>query len=207
MIKKVAITGGIGSGKSFVCKIFKSLNVPIFDSDSQAKDLMIYDLNLIADLKREFGDDIYISDGNHHHVNRTRLAEIVFNDKTALGRLNGIVHPLVRKKFNEWVNNCEKNGSSYVLFESAIIFESGLFEIFDNIITVSTDLEVRIFRAMERDNISREKVLERINNQLNDDYRVKHSDFVIFNNENDLEKSYLDLIPQVFEIHQNLINS
>lgn len=202
-MKKIAITGGIGSGKSFICNIFKSLNVPIFDSDSFAKYLMISDIEIISSLKKEFGDDIY----QDKFLNKPKLAEIIFKDKSALDKLNSIVHPIVRKKFKDWCDDVEMNiNPIYVVFESAIVFESNLSEIFDCIITVYTDLEIRIGRAIIRDNVSREKILERINNQLSDQYKIDNSDFIIFNNENDLNKSYLNLIPQIFTIHNILID-
>lgn len=202
-MKIIAITGGIGSGKSFICNIFKSLNVPIFDSDSFAKYLMISDIEIISSLKKEFGDDIY----QDHFLNKHKLSEIIFKDKSALNKLNSIVHPIVRKKFKDWCDDVEMNiNPTYVVFESAIIFESNLSEIFDSIITVYTDLEIRIGRVIIRDNVSREKILERINNQLSDQYKIDNSDFIIYNNENDLNKSYLNLIPQIFNIHNILIN-
>lgn len=208
-MKKVVITGGIGSGKSFVCKIFECFGIPIFNSDFEANDSINFDENIKNQIKEVFGNDIYINNpicngrhSNNEQINRNKLGTIIFNDKSSLEKINNIVHPAVRKKFNDWM---ETQKSPYVIQESAIIFESGQIDNYDVIITVSANKEVRIERAMKRDNTSRDKVLEKINNQIDDLYKIEHSDFVIKNNKNDIEESFLNLIPQVYEIHKQLI--
>lgn len=196
MNKKVAITGGIGSGKTFVCQIFKTLGVPVYYADEKAKYLMNNNANVINEIKMLFGADIYNPD-----LDRKRLSSIVFNNKDMLDALNNIVHPAVRLDFMVWAN---AQNTSYVIEESAIIFESNHADMFDKIITVTADEEIRIERAMKRDGTDRKTVLDRINNQISDTYKANHSDFVIINNENDIEASFLNLIPQIFAIHTKL---
>jgi len=197
---KIGITGGIGSGKSFVCNIFKCFGIPICNSDDIAKYLMHSNNDLINQIKNNFGSDIYLSDGL---LDRKKLADIVFNDKEKLSLLNSIVHPEVRKYIDNWI--LFQNDPPYVIIENAILFESNQSESFDKIITVTADDEIRIARVMVRNTISREKVLERINNQLSNDFKIKHSDFIIYNNENDIEASFLNLIPQIYDIHKKII--
>ena len=201
-MKKVAITGGIGSGKSFVCNIFKCFGIPIFDSDNIAKYLMETNVDVKNKIKEFFGDDIYLPIGV---LDRKNLADIVFNDKEKLSILNSIVHPAVRNYFERWI--LFQNDPPYVIAENAILFESGQADFFDNIITVTADEEIRIMRVMVRNTISRDKVLERINNQMSNDYKLEHSDYVIVNNENDIEASFLNLIPQVYEIHKKIVDN
>lgn len=208
-MKKVVITGGIGSGKSFVCKIFECFGIPVFNSDFEANDSINFDENIKNQIKAAFGIDSYINEpicnGRHsskEQINKKKLGTIIFNDKSELEKINNIVHPAVRKKFDEWT---KLQNTPYVIQESAIIFESGQIDNYDVIITVSANKEIRIERAMKRDNTSRDKVLERINNQIDDVYKIEHSDFVINNNKNDIEESFLNLIPQVYEIHKQLI--
>lgn len=198
-MKKVAITGGIGSGKSFVCNIFKCFGIPIFDSDNIAKYLMETNVEVKNKIKEFFGNDIYLPIGI---LDRKKLADIVFNDKEKLSILNSIVHPAVRKYFEQWI--LFQNNPPYVISENAILFESGQDDYFDKIITVTADEETRILRVMVRNTISREKVLERINNQMSNDYKIEHSDYVIINNENAIEASFLNLIPQIYKIHSQL---
>lgn len=191
---KVAVTGGIGSGKSIVCRIFSNLGIPVFNADSEANRLMKKDPDVKNNIISAFGNEVYLPNGDIH---RKKLADLIFNDNIALLKINGIVHPAVRNSFYKW---SEKQTTRYVIQEAAIVFESGAFELFDNIITVYAPEELRIKRVMERDNVSREKVIERMNNQLSDDYKISKSDFVIVNN--DIEM----LIPQVLKIHNNLIS-
>ncbi|MCK9417664.1 dephospho-CoA kinase [Candidatus Dojkabacteria bacterium] len=197
-MKKIGITGGIGSGKSFVCNIFKCFGIPIFNSDEIAKYLIETNVKVKNKIIETFGDDICLPIGV---LDRKKLADIVFNDKEKLSLLNNIVHPAVRTYFDKWI--LFQNNPPYVIIENAILFESGQSDFVDKIITVTADEEIRISRVMKRNTISREKVLERMNNQLSNDFKIEHSDFVIYNNENDIETSFLNLIPQVFNIHNN----
>jgi len=189
---KVGITGGIGSGKSTVCKVFSVLGIPVFESDKIAKELMNTDAEIHRQLVDLFGAAVYLPD---HTINRKYLAGIVFNDPSLLARLNTIVHPVVRKTFFDW---CEKQQTPYIIHEAAILFESGFYKMMDKTITVVTSERERIQRVMKRDGITPEMVNERIKNQWNDQQRKELADFVIGNNDDEL------VIPQVIEIDKKL---
>ncbi len=190
----VGVTGGIGSGKSIVCKIFEQLGVPIYNADKEAKELMNNDAALIKDLKKKFGNDLY---NGKEGLNRKKLSEIVFNDKEKLEKLNAIVHPHVRKHFQKWKK--EHQDAKYLVKEAAILFESGADEDCDRVITVIAPRLLRIERVMERDDVSKEKVGAIIDNQWSSSEKIKKSDFVIANDNN-----YL-VIPQVLELHENFL--
>jgi dephospho-CoA kinase len=189
---KVAVTGGIGSGKSMVCSLFEKLCIPVFYADDVAKTLLDSDIEIREMLIKNFGTGIF---DTNFKLNRTKFASIIFNNKKALSTTNEIVHPVVRKEFNSWA---EHQNSPYVIQEAALIFESGQSEYFDKIITVSAPVEIRIERVMKRDNIAREKVLERIKNQLDEEIKCKQSDFIIVNDSKQM------LLPQIINIHNNL---
>jgi dephospho-CoA kinase len=191
MVLKIGITGGIGSGKTIVCKIFGLLQVPIFVADQVAKELLDTDSEIKEKLIHLFGPDVYKADGN---ANRKKLASIIFNDDLSLQKANKIIHPVVKEKFLDWV---AKQDSPYVLHEAAILFESGFYKLMDYNILISADKEIRIKRVMERDNVSREKVLLRIKKQWDDHKKAELADTVILNN-NEL------LIPKVLDIHKKL---
>ncbi|MDM8159784.1 dephospho-CoA kinase [Labilibaculum sp. K2S] len=174
---KIGLTGGIGSGKSIVGKAFEMMEIPVYVADFEAKRLMISNVELRSLLISRFGDQIYDVNFN---LNRKLLAEIVFNDSEALKDINSIVHPAVRKDFIGW---CEQHSQTpYVIQESAIIFESGLYKNFDKIITVTAEEEIRIQRVIERDSMSRELIMERMKSQLSESVRIEKADFVIYNN-------------------------
>jgi len=143
----VAITGGIGSGKSVVCKIFEKLSIPVFNADFEAKKLMNSSTEIRNKLIDLFGSDIYQSNGDIH---RKKMADLIFNNNFALQKVNEIVHPEVRKRFGEWA---KEQNSPYVIQEAAIIFESGQFHSFDKIITVTAPSELKIERVMKRDHV------------------------------------------------------
>ncbi len=175
---KIGLTGGIGSGKSIVAKAFEMLGIPVYVSDVEAKRLMNTNEIVQKQLIVRFGEDVYESNGT---LNRKRLADIIFNDSKALKDINSIVHPAVRKDFKLW---CDKHASlSYVIQESAILFDTGLYRNFDKIITVSAEEEIRIQRVLKRDSSVLELVQKRIANQLPDEERIQKSDFVIYNND------------------------
>lgn len=189
---KVGITGGIGSGKSTICKVFSVLGIPVFVADEVAKKLMNHDERLRAELIRLFGEAVYLPDGTIH---RKYLADIVFNDQSSLEKLNGAVHPAVHRAFEEWV---AQQDAPYVLHEAAILFESGFNRMMNYTITIVTNEQERIERVMKRDKISEELVRQRIKNQFTDEQRIALADFVIKNNEEDL------VIPQVLEIDRKI---
>lgn len=190
----VGLTGGIGSGKTIVSEVFKSIGIPVYNSDIEAKILMNTDSDIINKLKMIFGYNIYNSE---NQLDRKKLADLIFNNKDKLNTVNSIVHPPVKKHFQIWMN---KQNSLYVIKETAILFESGTYKDVDKIITVSAPLSLRIKRLILRDNSNKKKILERIKNQLNDEYKIKNSDFVINNNNEEL------ILPQILSIHNNLLN-
>ena len=189
---KVGITGGIGSGKSTVCKVFRTLGIPVFEADNVARQLMNSNAEIRTQLIKLFGAAVYLPDQT---VDRKLLASIVFSDPSLLTQLNEIVHPFVKNAFEEW---CDKQESPYILHEAAILFESGFYKIMDKTITVVTSEEERIHRVMKRDGTTSELVKQRIQNQWTDEQRINLADLVINNNENEL------IIPQIIEIDKKI---
>lgn len=185
---KVGLTGGIGSGKSTVAKIFEVIGIPVFYADNETKNIINYDKNIISLIKENFGE-IYTL---QNIIDKKKLADIIFKNPEKLEIINSIVHPAVRKKFINWSN---KQKSKYTLMEAAILFESGTYKILDKTITVFADQKTRIKRVCSRDNIPAEKVIDRIKNQMSDHEKIKLADFVINNNEKDM------IIAQVLKIH------
>ena len=159
---KVGVTGGIGSGKSTVCKLLAEYGVAVYDSDSKAKELMNSDVDLRRALCEAFGEECYNAEG----LNRAYLAEKVFGDKEALAKLNSIVHPAVKADFRAWA---EMQRSAYVVLESAILFESGFDSEVDTTLAVMAPMEERVRRTMSRDGSDRAAVEARIANQMSDD--------------------------------------
>lgn len=190
---KVGITGGIGSGKTLVCGIFKTLGIPVYAADDRAKALMQTDPELIAAIKARFGDETY----NNGVLNRAYLSQVVFNNAEAIKDLNALVHPAVGKDAEAW--QAQQTGAPYTLREAALLFESGSYKRLDKIIVVMAPQEVRIERVMKRDSVSREQVLARINNQWPQEEKVALADYVI---NNDGKQS---LITQVMDLHQTLL--
>jgi len=174
---KIGLTGGIGSGKSTIARIIEILGYPVYISDARASTLINQEEEIKTSLTALFGENIYLPDGQ---LDKKRVATIIFNNKEAIKQVNGIVHPVVIRDFATW---CSAQQSPFVFFESAILFEAGLEHLFDYIILISTEMETRIQRVMSRDCVSREKVIERINNQMPDEIKQSRSDFVIYNND------------------------
>lgn len=188
---RIGLTGNIGSGKTTVRKIFEILGVPVYDSDTESKDLINNNEELIAKIKQEFGADIY----TNNIINRKKLAQIVFNNKEKLETINSIVHPFVRNHFNQWFS---KQNYAYIIQESAILFETGIYKESDKNIVVYAPEDIRIKRVIKRDNADYDLVKSRIENQLSDEKKNSLSDFIIKNFNEFL------LIPQVLEIHNIL---
>ncbi len=159
---KIGITGGIGSGKSTVCALFREHGVAVYDSDAEAKRLMAESADLRRRLIEAFGEECYNAEG----LDRKYLASKVFGCEEALQRLNSIVHPAVREDFRAWA---ERQRGSYVVLESAILFEAGFENEVDATLAVMAPLEERVRRTMERDGVEREQVMERIKHQMSDD--------------------------------------
>ncbi len=192
---KIGLTGGIGSGKSLIRRIFCELGIPVYDADTAAKRLMIEDENIRKSLISAFGQEIIQQNGS---LNKKLLADIIFRDKENLNTINSIVHPAVHRDFENWL---QKQDAPYVLEEAAVFFETDAYRSMDKMITVCASEDVRIERVTKRDSISREKVIERMKNQLPDDEKFKLADFVIYNDNNHI------LLPQVIDIHTQIINS
>lgn len=190
---KIGITGGIGSGKSTVARVFEVLGIPVYYADDAAKRLMNENDELKEKIKEEFGETIF-TEGK---LDKKELASIVFNNPEKLEQLNKIVHPQTIKDADLWM---KKQTSAYAIKEAAIIFESGAHQFVDYVIGVVAPAPLRILRTMHRDNISREEVLSRMNRQLNESIRMKLCDFIISNDEQQM------LLPQVLALHEKLLS-
>lgn len=191
---KTGITGGIGSGKTSITKIFEILGVPVYNADFQAKKLINSNEAIISAISDTFGNNIY----QNGKIDRAKLAGIVFNNKEALQKLNQIVHPEVQKDYEKWLEN--HADCSYTLKEAALLFESESYKLLEYVICVYAPEEIRIERIIKRDNVSKENVLSRIQNQLSDKIKISKSNAVIYNDDKQL------VIPQVLNIHKTLIN-
>ena len=191
-MKKIGITGGIGSGKSVISRILKSMGYPVYDSDSWAKHLMNHHPAIRQALTDKFGAETYTAEG----LNRAYLAQQIFTDKANLAFVNSIVHPTVCNHFLQWAD-CQH--SEFAFIESAILFSSGLDKILDKVIYVDAPQELRLQRAILRDNAPAEAITARINNQSHDNqYARTHSDFIIQNDNQTL------IIPQILSILQKI---
>ncbi|TJZ54857.1 dephospho-CoA kinase [Sphingobacterium olei] len=190
---KIGITGGIGTGKSFVSKIFKSMGVPFYDADKEAKDIMTKSDIVRRGLIDAFGSETYREDGA---LNRKWLADKVFKDPEKLQVLNGIVHPVVIQSAVDWA---EKQKGAYSLKEAALLYESGSYQSLDYTILVAAPLELRIKRVMKRDNVSEEEVLDRMSRQMSEEEKKGYADFIVVNDE------IAPLLPQVLAIHHKLM--
>jgi len=190
---KIGITGGIGSGKSYVAKIFKALGVPFYDADKEAKALMNTSQQLREALTKAFGEEVYSSDGS---LDRAYLSSLVFADQEKLRRLNSIVHPLVIQHGEDW---SRAQIYPYSLKEAALLFESGSYQKLDYTILVSAPEDERVARVMRRDNVSKEQVQQRMRQQMNDKDKEKLADFVIIND------GVKPLLPQVLHLHDKFL--
>jgi dephospho-CoA kinase len=193
-MQKIGLTGNIGSGKSLAAKVFEQLKVPVFYADTDGKKVL-EDAWIIGLIKKEFGSGIMTGS----EIDRKKLAQIVFADKAKLAFLNSIIHPAVRAQFNNWTE--QKGDFPYIIYEAAILYESGHFKAMDKIIVVAAGEELRIKRVMQRDQVSREDVIKRMANQWPEEKKIALADFVIGNNESTL------VIPQVLAIDQKLKES
>jgi dephospho-CoA kinase len=192
---QIGITGGIGSGKSLVCKIFNALGTPTYDADSRAKMVMTTDGILVEAIKKEFGVLSYDAKGV---LNRQHLANSVFNQPDKLKRLNELVHPQVALDYKNWVSS--QTNVKYVLKEAALLFESGSYQSLDKIIVVTAPETLRVQRVLIRDpHRSAEQTKEIIRNQMEEEEKAKRADYVIVNDETTL------LIPQVLNLHLQFI--
>ncbi|HOW08664.1 MAG TPA: dephospho-CoA kinase [Bacteroidales bacterium] len=191
-ILKLGITGGIGSGKTTVCKVFSVLGAPVFSADEEAKRILDNEREIRKKISDAVGKDLYISGS----LDRKELARLIFNNRDLLEKVNGIIHPAVFRYFSDWV---QMQDFPYVIMEAAILFESGAARMMDRIATVVTPVEERIERLLRGNKFTREQITERIRNQIDDGSRISQSDFVIFNSENDM------IIPAVLGVHNEML--
>lgn len=189
---KLGITGGIGSGKSTVSEIFSLCGVPVYIADIESKRITETSPVVRERLIELFGEELFANG----YLNKPLLASYIFNDSANLQRVNAIIHPEVEKDFYQWA--IEKENCDIVAQEAAILFESGFNKLMDSVVTVYAPLEIRVQRSILRDNVSREKIMERIRNQMPDEDKIELSDFVIVND------GTISLIEQVLEIIQQL---
>ncbi|HTP13766.1 MAG TPA: dephospho-CoA kinase [Bacteroidota bacterium] len=178
-ILKIGVTGGIGSGKSEVCRIFESLGVPVIYADDVAKELGNYDAEVRALLRKLLGEKAYTSDGV---LDRAWVASRIFSNSDLRKKMNDIVHPRVERAIAQKVNDLNRAGTRVVLVEAALIYEAGLDKTLDAVLVVDADEETRIARVAERDGVVREQVLNRIASQQDPATKVKAADYVIVNN-------------------------
>ncbi|MFB9861886.1 dephospho-CoA kinase [Rufibacter immobilis] len=192
---KIGITGGIGSGKSIVCKCFQLLGVPVYDSDTRAKWVMNHDPELREQLISAFGPETFDAQQN---LNRPYLSQKVFHNTAELAKLNGMVHPQVRKDFYKWVEQHQQ--APYILKEAALMFESNAYTQVDHVLTVSAPLSIRVTRTLQRDLHRNQAEVEAIiHKQLPEEERVRRAQFVLYNDDTQL------VLPQVVQLHQNFL--
>lgn len=193
---QIGITGGIGSGKSLVCKIFSCLGVPVYDADHRAKSIMTTDGILISQIRKEFGDLAYNERGA---LNRTYLAEEVFSNELKLEKLNSLVHPRVGIDYQNWL--AERNDVCYVVKEAALLFEAGSYKYLDKIVVVTAPEDLRIRRVLARDSHrSKQQLLDIMRKQMPEAEKVKRADYVLMNDEKSL------LIPEVIRLNDIFMN-
>ncbi|MBE0677940.1 MAG: dephospho-CoA kinase [Bacteroidales bacterium] len=192
MARRLGVTGGIGSGKTTVCRIFKVLGVPVFVADIEARRLMNTDHAIRQQINAITGEDLYTTG----ELDRKELARLIFNRPELLRQVNASVHPAILRIFDEWAGKSE---APYVIMEAAILFEAKADVLVDRVAAISAPVEERIARVMGRNDLSREEVLERINNQLEDDEREEQSYYVINNADNEM------IIPEILKIHDDML--
>jgi len=194
---KVGITGGIGSGKTTVCKVFETLGIPVFYADTVAKNIMTIDPVLINGVTEAFGSSSYFADGK---LNNKHIAGIVFNDAKQLAKLNSLVHPAVFRAFDQWLSALADN-PPYILKEAALLFESESYKMCDQSILVIADHQQKLDRVIARDAVTAEQVIARMDKQFSDEQKMKLSDFVLYNDESH------SVIDQVMELHQRFLKN
>ena len=173
-MKKIGITGNIGSGKSYVCKMFENLGIPVFYSDDETKKLYLVPSVKELIIKR-FGEEVYFEDGS---LNKKLLSYHLFKNEEAMQFIESVLYPALNQHFDEW---CEQQNTPYVLYESAILFEKNYEKFFDKIIFVSAAEDIRLQRVMKRDDCSEENVRSRMRLQLSEESKISRADFVIYN--------------------------
>ena len=189
---KVGLTGGIGSGKSTAARVFEVLGIPVYYADDAAKKLMNEDEDLKEKIQLQFGNEVY----KNGKLDKKYLADIVFTSPEKLALLNALVHPATLKDADKWM---EKNTTPYCIKEAALIFDSGAQQNLDYVIGVTAPSPLRILRTMNRDGITREEVIARMDKQMDDTIKMKLCDFIIKNDEQEM------LLPQILQLHKKIL--
>jgi len=189
---KLGVTGGIGSGKTSVCRVFGVLGIPVFSADPETAIIMNTDPDVINGINDISGRNLY-PDGI---LNKEELASLIFHDPELLKKVNSLVHPVVFDHFRIWA---DKQTTPYVIMEAAILFESGASKLVDRVATVVAPVEERINRVIIRNRLTREQVTDRIKNQMDEEERIRLSDYVINNSENEM------IIPVILGIHEDIM--
>ncbi|MEZ2414049.1 dephospho-CoA kinase [Muriicola sp. E247] len=193
-MKKVGLTGGMGSGKTTVAKMFKELGIPVYNSDLEARRIMNENTEVRKAVEALFGATAYEND----QINRAFIAKKVFGNTALLEELNKVVHPAVRKDFRDWA---DRQSAPYVIQEAAILFESGGHEYFDHMILVTAPKKTRIIRIKQRDQLSEKDILERMKHQWSEKRKKTLADYVIHNSD------LLGTNKKVRKIHEELIKT
>ena len=192
---KVGITGGIGSGKTTVCKVFEILGIPVFYADVVAKTIMHTDEHLKIEIKKVFGDKSYLDNGE---LNRKYIAELVFQNEKELEKLNLLVHPAVFRAFDNWL--ITHQNAPYVLKEAALLYESQSYKMCDYSILVKSPLEIKMKRLIQRDKLTAHEIKLRMDKQFTDEQKEKYADYVLINDERQL------LLPQILHLHEHFLS-
>ena len=190
-MKRIGLTGNIGSGKTIIASCFEVLNIPVFNADNVAKLLMNKDVNLKQSLIAEFGKEVFLN----NELNRKYLSKLAFNDDLVLKRLNALVHPVIQEAFEKW--SIQQSGA-YIIKEAAILFESNTYQSLDAIICISCPEEIRLKRILKRDDLSEKEVRQRMSNQWAEEKKISLSDYVIKNDNTCL------VMPQILRVHSAL---
>ena len=192
---KVGITGGIGSGKTTVCKVFEVLGIPVFYADTVAKEIMVSDQLLVEGVISTFGEESYTPEGE---LNKKHLASIVFNNEAELAKLNNLVHPAVFRAFEVWVKQIDQK-VPYLVKEAALLFESDSYKMCDTSILVTAPLSMKLERVMHRDQVSTDQVKARMDKQMSDEEKAKMADHFVVNDEQN------SIIEQVLALHRQFL--
>jgi len=192
---KVGITGGIGSGKTTVCKVFEVLGIPVFYADTVAKEIMVSDQLLVEGVISTFGEESYTPEGE---LNKKHLASIVFNNEAELAKLNNLVHPAVFRAFEVWVKQIDQK-VPYIVKEAALLFESDSYKMCDTTILVTAPLSMKLERVMHRDQVSTDQVKARMDKQMSDEEKAKMADHFVVNDEQN------SIIEQVLALHRQFL--
>ena len=190
-MKIIGLTGGIGAGKSTIAKIFMDNGIPVYNSDNKAREIMNKNIDLKNKIILSFGKQSY----QNEKLNKAYISKIIFDNKLELNKINSLVHPFVHDDFYKWI---KKTPSKYIIYESALIFETGSYKKNDFNILVISDLDKKIERVCKRDNLSKIQVLKRINNQWDDDKKMSLCDYKIFNNSLNESKTQTLKIIEIF---------